>query len=155
MDSLNIFLTTVKQRSVLKMGLLNLFGKKDVQEELQKQAPFRLVTEFIPYRIHANVRNSALMVMKIKNMTNEAMMTSVVVEIPKQLSFDSMGMAKSKELRLGDLAPSEEKEQRVEIYGDTGTDKGEYTITLTAFAHYRDYGHVLNAMKKRTSLQTV
>ena len=39
------------------------------------------------------------------------------------------------------------------IHGDAGTDKGEYTLSITAFIHYRDYGHVLNAVKKKAVLE--
>jgi uncharacterized membrane protein len=53
------------------------------------------------------------------------------------------------------LSPNEEKEVRAEVHGDVGTDKGEYTLSITAFIHYRDYGHVLNAMKKKTQIEVV
>jgi len=66
-----------------------------------------------------------------------------------------MGLANTKEIRIGELAPNEEKEVRADIYSNSGTEKGEYTLVLTAFAHYRDYGHVLNAMKKRSIVEVV
>lgn len=137
------------------MKITDLFGKKNVTEEIQKSSPYRVVTRFVPYRLRANVRNSASLSINIKNMTREPLMTSLVVEVPKQLSFDSTGLAKAKEIRFGDLAANEERDQRIDIYGDTGTDKGEYTISIVAFAHYRDYGHILNAMRKTTALEVV
>ena len=136
------------------MKISDLFGKKRV-EDIQKSTPFRIMTEFVPYKMYANRKSSSSLNIKLKNLTSEPLMTSVVVELPKQLSFDQMGLTKEKELRLGDITPEEEKQSRVDIYSDVGTEKGEYTITVTALAHYRDYGHVLNAIKKRTSVEVV
>lgn len=137
------------------MKLFGLFGKQDVAEELEKPVPFRLITEFVPYRVNANRRGSSTLMMRVKNMTNEPVLTSVVLEVPKQLSVDSTGITKAKEIRLGTLAPDEEKDAKIDVFSDSATDKGEYTLGITAYIHYRDYGHVLNAMKKRTSLQAV
>ena len=50
--------------------------------------------------------------------------------------------------------PSNKTEKLLEGLG-IKTDPGEYTVTLTAMAHYRDYGHVINAVKKRTTLSVV
>src|SRR5271157_4845776 len=126
------------------MKILDLFGKKDSSSELNKTLPYRIVAEFTPYKLYANRRNSVLLMLNVKNLTNEPVLGSVVVELPKMLSLDDVGMSTAKELRLGTLAPGEEKESRVEVHGDAGTDKGEYTLSITAFIHYRDYGHVLN-----------
>jgi hypothetical protein len=135
------------------MKILDLFGKKDASSEINKTLPYRIMTEFTPFKLYANRRNSVLLMMKVKNLTNEPVLGSVVVELPKTLSLDDVGLSTAKELRLGTLAPQEEREQRVEIHGDAGTDKGEYTLSITAFIHYRDYGHVLNAVKKKAVLE--
>lgn len=137
------------------MKILNLFGKKNVSDEISKQAPYRLITELIPYKLYANRKSSVMLMVKLRNMTSEPLMSSIVVELPKGLSFDEMGLTLQKELRIGELAANEEKEARFDVYSGPGTDKGEYTLTLTAFAHYRDYGHVLNAMRKRATVEVV
>jgi uncharacterized membrane protein len=137
------------------MAIFNLFGKKDVSKELVKGSPYRLFTEWVPYKLYANKNSSCTLNVKLKNMTNESLLTSVVVELPDTLGFDHMGMVKQKELRIGDMGPNEEKEIGLEVFGGLGSDAGEYTITLTAMAHYRDYGHIINAVKKRTTLQVV
>ncbi len=135
------------------MKILDLFGKRDSSGELNKTLPYRIMTEFVPYKLYANRKNSVLLMLKLKNLTNEPVLSSLVVELPKNLSLDTTGMSGTKELRLGMLAPGEEKESRIEVNGDVGTDKGEYTLSVTAFIHYRDYGHVLNAMKKKALLE--
>ena len=137
------------------MGIFDLFGKKDVGTDLRKQLPYNITTEFVPYKLKANSRGSTTLVMSLKNMTESPVTSSVVVEVPERISLDSTGMSKEKEVRLGTLAPNESKEAKVEIFSSAGTDKGEYTLTITAFIHYRDYAHVLNAMKKRTILEAV
>ncbi|MEM0074324.1 MAG: hypothetical protein QW091_01930 [Candidatus Micrarchaeaceae archaeon] len=135
--------------------LFGLFGKKNAAEELTKAVPYRISTEFVPYRLYANQKNSLRMFISLKNLTAEPTLSSVVVEVPKGLSLDETGISKEKEVRLGQIAPNEEKQTSIDIYGDAGTDKGEYTLSLTAFIHYRDYGHVLNAVKKKAIVEVV
>lgn len=137
------------------MKLSDLFGKKHVADEIQKPVPYMVLTEFSPYKLFANRRSSSMLSVKLRNLTKEPLMTSIVVELPNNLSFDQTGITKQREIRLGDVAPNELKESKVDIFSDVGTDKGEYTIGITAFAHYRDYGHVLNAIKKKTELEVV
>jgi hypothetical protein len=137
------------------MGIFDLFGKKDVATDLRKQLPYNVSTEFVPYKLKANNRGSSTLVIGLKNMTQEPVMGSVVVEVPERVSLDTTGMSREKEVRLGTLAPNENKEARVDIFSSSGTDRGEYTVTITAFIHYRDYAHVLNAMKKRAIIEAV
>ena len=137
------------------MGIFDLFGKKDVATDIRKPLPFGINTEFVPYKLKANSRGSSTLIINLKNMTNEPVMSSVVIQVPERVSLDTTGLSKEKEVRLGTLAPNENKEAKIELYGGAGTDKGEYTVTITAFIHYRDYAHVLNAMKKRTMIEAV
>ncbi len=137
------------------MGIFGLFGKKDVKADLGKALPYMITTEFTPYRLRSNTRSSSALSIRVKNLTSEPVMTSVVVEVPEKLSLDETGFTRQKEVRVGMLAANEEKNANVDVFGNTSTDKGEYTIGVTAFVHYRDYAHVLNAAKKRTMLQVV
>ena len=137
------------------MGIFDLFGKKDVATDLRKQMPYNVVTEFVPYKLKANSRGSSTLAITLKNTTQEPVMGSVVVEVPERISLDTTGISREKEVRLGMIGPDENKEAKIEIYSGAGTDKGEYTVTITAFIHYRDYAHVLNAMKKRTTIEAV
>lgn len=139
----------------VKMGIFDLFGKKDVTTDLGRQLPYSVGTGFSPFKLKANNRSSSTLTVNLKNLTNEAVMSSVVVEVPDRVSLDSTGTAREKEVRLGMLAPNEQREAKIEVYSNSGTDKGEYTLTITAFIHYRDYGHVLNAMKKRAVVEAV
>ncbi len=137
------------------MKLPNLFGKKDVSSELEKHSPYALRTVFVPYKLYANKKSSSSLVITLSNATTEPLMTSVVVELPNQLSFGQVGLSREKEVRLGILAPKEEKEVSVDVFSDTGTDKGEYTLKVSAFSHYRDYGHIINGINKHLSVEAV
>ncbi len=137
------------------MGFFDLFGKKNVSEDISKKVPFSLNTEFVPYRLKSKEKNSCSMYIKLKNLTSEPVLGSIVVELPKQLSFDAMGLSREKELRIGNIAANEQKNQGIEIYGGLATDKGSYTLTITAFVHYRDYAHVINEMRKRAILEVI
>ncbi len=137
------------------MGLLDIFGKKEVSGELGVKIPFIIRTEFTPYKLKSQVRSSVALNIGLKNITGEPVLVSVVVELPKQLSFDSVGASKQKEVRLGNLANNEEKVASIDVFSGTGTDKGTYTITITAFIHYRDYAHILNEMRKRTVVEAI
>lgn len=137
------------------MGIFNLFGKKDVVTDLTKPSPFKVATEWVPYKLYANRKSNSMLIVKLKNMTQEVLLTSVVAEVPKQLGFGAVGLSKEQEQRLGDIAPGEEKEIRFDVYSSLNSDPGEYTLNLTAIAHYRDYGHVINAVKKRVTIEVV
>ena len=137
------------------MGIFNIFGKKDASSELTKSSPYRLSTEWVPYKLYSSRKSSAMLVVKIRNMTNEVLLTSVVAELPNQLGFDAVSLSKERENRIGDLAPNEEQEVKFEVFSGMNSDSGEYTLNLTAIAHYRDYGHVINAVKKRVTIDVV
>lgn len=137
------------------MAIFNIFGKKDVGSELSKTSPFKIATEWVPYKLYANRKSSSTLYVRVKNNTNEVLLTSVIIELPDRLGFDDIGLQKQREIRVGDLAPAEEKELKFGVYNGVDADSGEYTVTLTAIAHYRDYGHILNAIKKRTTVDIV
>lgn len=134
------------------MGILDFFGKKDVAKDL-KRVPYKIKVEFIPFKLNANTKSSVIAEVTVKNELEEPALTSIVVEVPKQLGLDETTLSKTKEIKLGELAPGEEKKVKCEIFGSAGTDKGEYTITFNVFAHYRDYNYVLNQVRKKETLR--
>lgn len=137
------------------MGLFDRFGKRNVATDLERQLPYAMKTEFVPYKLKANGRSSSSLLVSVKNLTREPVMGSVIVEVPQKLNLDEIGMSKQKEVRIGLLAPNEEKRTAIDIYSGPATDKGDYTLSITAFVHYRDYGHVLNSMRKRVTISAL
>jgi uncharacterized membrane protein len=137
------------------MGILNLFGKKDSASEITKGPPYSVSTELVPYRLHAKTSESAMLNVKVRNLTKDILLTSVVARVPGKLGFDEMVMQKEKEQRIGEMQPGEVKEIKFLVYSSLGSDAGAYNVTLTTFAHYRDYGHVLNSVKKDIQISVI
>jgi len=137
------------------MAIFNIFGKKDSSSDLMKSLPYKLFYEWVPYKLYSDRKSSSSLFLRVRNLTKDILLTSIVVELPKQLSFDEIGVSKEREVRLGELQPNEEKEARIDVFNGMNADPGDYTVLLTAIAHYRDYGHVINALKKRTTISVV
>lgn len=140
-------------------GITSIFSNKSAQGQTEagakKAIPFKLATSFRPVRLRARNENSCDLVISIKNMDSEPHLCSVLVELPKQLGFDGVGLHKSKELRIGELAAGQEKEISTAISANNLTPPGNYSIFVSACSHYRDYSHVFNSVRKSTALRVV
>ncbi len=136
------------------MAFLGMFGKKDAQQA-EKFSPYMISTEWFPYRLYSGKKGSSILFIKVKNLTNEPLLTSFAVELPGKLSFDEIGLSKAKELKIGEISPSGEKELKLNVFSGIDTDPGEYTVTMISTAHYQDYDKVINAVRKRTSINVV
>ena len=137
------------------MGILDIFGKKDSASDITNGPPYSVSTELVPYKLYAKKQSSATLVVKVKNLTKDILLTSVVVETPGKIGFDEMMVSKQREIRVGELGPNESKEVKFGLFSSMGSDAGQYTLSLTTIAHYRDYGHVLNAVKKRVTVELI
>ncbi|MEM4390216.1 MAG: hypothetical protein QXG98_06200 [Candidatus Micrarchaeia archaeon] len=137
------------------MGIFDIFRKKDVGEGPAKGVPFSLRARFSPIRM--SLKDGVVdLHITLKNLMGENVMTSVVVEVPKGLGFDATGLSNTREIRLGYLREKEERELVVPIHGSVvKTPPGEYNVTITAYAHYRDYAHILNSVRKTVSLRVI
>src|SRR3989344_868477 len=136
------------------MGILEMFGKKDVGDALIRKIPYSLKARFNPYRLSLRDKGPVDLLIDLENLRDEEpLLTSVVIRVPKQLGLDSMGLNQMREIRLGYLKPEEIKKPRIEIYPTARTKPAIYPILLTAFCHYRDYSHILNSEKKRIELR--
>lgn len=82
-------------------------------------------------------------------------MCSILVELPKSIGFDTVGLHKAKELRLGNLEAGKERDVSVTINANNQTPAGAYRLFVTLYAHYRDYAHVLNSVRKAVELRAV
>jgi hypothetical protein len=137
------------------MGIFDAFGKKDSGKETTKGPPFSISTELVPYKLHAKSKGSAMLNIKVTNLTKDVLLTSVTVKVTGKIGFDEMVMQKEKDKKLGEVQPGEMKEDKFIVYSGVGSDAGYYSLTLTVFAHYRDYGHVLNFVKKEIQVGVV
>jgi len=132
----------------------NIFGKKNSKFN-KKGIPYALSLEWVPYKLFSGKKSSSTLFFKIKNVSTEGLLTSVVINLPQKLSFDSIGVMRKKELKVGELKPGEENEQKIDVMNSIDAPKGEYTIQIIATSHYRDYEHVINSIRKNTTIHIV
>lgn len=144
------------------MGFLDgIFGTAGAKKEEGGEGKpgavpmFSINTAFRPVRLAARKEESVDLELGIKNISEGEAITSVNVDIPKGLGFDGVGIARTKEYRLGTLKSGEEKKFSVSLHGNSQTAAGNYRITISVYAHYRDYGHVLNSVKKAVELRVI
>ncbi len=132
----------------------NIFGKGK-KEGGDGRMPYLLSFELVPYKLYAGRKSSATIFLKVKNVSKEELMTSLSVDLPQKLNFENVGLSRVKEIRLGNLKPGEVREEKVNVMNSIDAEKGDYTLTITATAHFSDYDHVMNAIKKRFSISVV
>jgi uncharacterized membrane protein len=137
------------------LGILDIFGKRNEKTDAANGPTFMVSTELFPYKLEARKSITATLSVKIRNVTKDVLLASVVVEVPSQLGLDEMNLSKQKDLKVGEMQPQELKEVQVKLYSGLKSDPGEYTLTLTAIAHYRDYTHVLNEVRKRVAVEII
>ena len=140
---------------MIEKSHLDVFGKKNVGEKLSGKIPFSLKIRITPLRLSKRPGETADLNVELKNVQTEALMTSVVVKVPKAIGFDQTGISDTREIRLGYLKPEEERTLTVPLYSHVRTKEGVYDVSVTAYAHYRDYAHYLNSIKKTLEIRVV
>lgn len=139
------------------MGFLDkissLFENKE--EPIKKGLPFTFTTSLNPVRLNARKESSLQLSISVKNVEDKPFLASVKVEVPRALGFENVGMAKIKELRLGEIAPKSEKSAHVTICSNPTTLPGTYSVIVTVNHHYRDYEHILNYAQKTIEIRAV
>ncbi len=134
------------------MTLFELFGKKPAPT---LSTPFDLSFSFHPLRISAYKPDYAEVTILLRNTSPEEQLTSLIISVPHGLGFEQTGLSQARELRLGFVKSGEEKRFKVNIYSNTRSRPGEYDVKMYAAAHYRNYGHVLNELRKNLTLRVV
>ncbi|HEV8290154.1 MAG TPA: hypothetical protein VGQ00_04370 [Candidatus Norongarragalinales archaeon] len=132
------------------MGIFELFGKK---AETNSDSIYSLSTDFHPFRLPAYRNDSVDLEITVRNNTDTELLTSVVVVVPKPLGFDSTALSQQREVRIGMLAGGDQRSMKIQIYGNGRTDPRSYPVKVFAISHYRDYGHVLNEVRKILELR--
>jgi len=135
------------------MGLFDFLGKKE--EEKEGKSPFSVKTSLSPVRMTAHKISSVDLHIKIKNLSKESSLTSMMIQVSKGLGLDQTGIAKAKEIRIGYLAKGEEKDITIPVWGNVMTEPGDYKIRLDVFCHYRTYAYIQNSVKLMAELRVV
>ncbi len=132
----------------------NIFGKKP-QDLSGKNLSYIVSTELSPYRLYANKSNSAILFVRIKNISKDSLLTSLDVKLPQKLGLNQNLLLKEKKIQVGEIEPRKEKEVKIEIFGNINTDAGEYTLNLSTISHFRDYSHEINRITKQIALKVI
>ncbi len=134
------------------MALFEFFGKRPAPNISN---PFDLDFTIHPLRLNAHHQDYIVLSVALKNISNEEQLTSFIVAVPRGLGFEATGLSQQKEIRFGHLKPSEEKKFTVNIYSNQRTAPGSYLVKLYAASHYRNYGYLVNELKKEFFLRAV
>ncbi len=117
--------------------------------------PYDVKIEFSPLRMKKGDERPTQMLINVRNMENEENLTSVVIEIPREMGFDKTGAVSRKEIRIGTLKPNEEKNFQIELFPNYRAEPGTYDVAIKANKHYRGYSHIINTAQKNISLRIV
>ncbi|VVB70154.1 Uncharacterised protein [uncultured archaeon] len=134
------------------MGIFDLFGKKEAPIE-GKIYGIRIAVH--PMRLTAYKSNAVTLTIDLSNNFTSSQLTSVIITLPKTLGFDQSALSNSKEIRLGDLAPGEVKNIKLDVWSIQRTKPGDYKLEVYVISHYRNYAYVLNEIKKEFRLRVV
>lgn len=133
------------------MALLDLFGKKPASDASVYDVEYSIH----PVRLRSHSSDYAQMEVRITNASAGDALTSCIIAVPKGLGFEGSGLSQQREIRLGLMRPGESKRVPVRLWANQRTQPGEYPVKIYVIAHYRDYGHVLNEVRKAFSLRAV
>ncbi|MFA6214739.1 MAG: hypothetical protein WC717_05685 [Candidatus Micrarchaeia archaeon] len=136
------------------MGILDgLMGKKEAPA--REGLPFNVSTSLRPVRLNARKENCLELLATVSNASDAPLMISLSLEVPKSLGFENLGIARIKEIRIGELAAQKERTIGFSVCANPQTPPGTYSAQLTVSQHYRDYSHVLNYAKKSVEVRVV
>ncbi|MFH1200649.1 MAG: hypothetical protein V1708_06285 [Candidatus Micrarchaeota archaeon] len=132
------------------MGIFELFGKKKFDAG---GATFKLDLELHPMRLAAHKQDYVDLELSLQNATDTEVLTSIVITLPKELGFEQSALSHQKEIRLSQLHAGELRHLKVQVWGTQRTAPANYAIHVYAIAHYRDYGYVLNEVRRKIELR--
>ncbi|MBI5036685.1 hypothetical protein HZC09_05070 [Candidatus Micrarchaeota archaeon] len=130
------------------MGIFDFFGKKPLPKVL-----YALECDVHPFRLQAHRQDAVDLEISAENTSGEPLLTSVIVTVPRMLGTDPSALSHEREVRLGMMAPGERRKLKVSIYSTQKSAPGTYGVRVHATAHYHDYGHILNQVRKLVELR--
>ncbi|PIO05860.1 hypothetical protein COT29_03820 [Candidatus Micrarchaeota archaeon CG08_land_8_20_14_0_20_59_11] len=131
------------------MGVFDLFGKKPVSSEFQ----YSLECSVHPIRLPAFKEDYVLLNVSLQNTSDQPLLTSLVLVVPKTIGFDRTALQQEHETRVGEMQPGERKGFPFKIWSTSRTRAGSYPLRVYAVSHYRDYGHILNEVRRTIDLR--
>lgn len=134
------------------MNIFDLFGKKEAPIT-GKLYGVRLTIH--PMRLTAYKSSVATLTVDLSNNFTSNQLTSVILILPKSLGIDQSALSSTREVRLGELAPGEVKNLKIDVWSTQRTKPGDYKLEVYVISHYRNYAYVLNEIKKEFRLRVV
>ncbi len=124
-------------------------------EQKKSAVPFVLTTNFTPFRLTAKKNDSVELFIDVDSIYGADTLASVSVAVPRGLGMDSTLLNREKTFKLDNIKNGESKRVIAQIFSSTSTQPGTYKIRVEAFAHFRDYRHVENSIKKIIEIRVV
>ena len=115
----------------------------------------RISTMFIPYKLVLSEKRPVALEVRVKNTGSESKLTSILIEVPYELSLNAGGYARRQEQRIGTIKPDVEKKRTFYIFPKPTTEPKEYEITVSAVEHMDDYTYVAKETRKTITLKVV
>jgi len=117
--------------------------------------PFKVNVTFAPLRLSAMRQSSIRMLVRVTNLSDEPVMTSVDALLARValMGFDATCINKHTEVKVGDIAPGETKEVAIVVYGSGQLKEGNYPYKVSVYAHYQDYTKVVTYIEKKGELR--
>lgn len=115
----------------------------------------KISTMFVPYKLVLSESRPVALEISVKNTGTESRLTSVLVEVPYELSLNAGGYVKRKEQRLGALKPGETEKTTFYIFPKPTTGPGDYEVSITVMEHIDDYTYVAGETRKTVILKVV
>jgi hypothetical protein len=107
---------------------------------------------FYPYRLVLQRKEPASLEIVIRNDEAADKLLSMELFLGADLGMDRGALKASASEKIGILKPGEQKRFRYDIFPKPFVQKGEKTIEIVLFEHYRNFDYVTKKYSKKISL---
>lgn len=114
-----------------------------------------LASYFNTIRAVAGQKEPVILEIVLRNTEQESKLMSVLVKIPFDLGFDSVGLMRQTSRRLGYVGAGEEKKIPLTIYCKRNIKEGQYPIEIHALIHPDKYDRTAQDTVHKTQLRVI
>ncbi len=119
--------------------------------------PFEVTLSLSPLRLAANTNDYVELLVRVRNVSDEAQLASVDVFLPMgtMLGFETACINKTIEKRIGEIKSGETKEVTVPIWANSQTRAGDHKVDVAVFTHYQTFSKIIASLKRSFVLRIV
>jgi len=110
---------------------------------------------FDTIRAVAGQREPLILEIEVRNDGTEAKLISLLVKIPFDLGFDSIGLMRETRRRIGYIKAGEEKKVPLPIYCKPNIKEGAYPIQIKAIVHPDKYDKTSEEIVHKAQLRVI